>query len=160
MLQMSIIESEALELLEFYKIKKYVTEFCYSNGAKQKASHISVFEDNVNLTVELNRVAELKATLSSDSFFPDIQFEDFRKEASLLGLEGSMLTEEQFLLVKDATEISNTAIRFLKNRKLDLPYLAQLADDLEDNKIIVTEIDKIVDFDATVKNSASKELKR
>lgn len=157
---MNIIESEALELLEFYKIKKYVTDLCHSNGAKQKASHISVYEHNENLTIELHRVAELKDVLSSDSFFPDIQFEDFRKEASLLSLDGSMLTEEQFLLVKQSTEISNTAIRFLKNRKLQLPYLAQLADGLEDNKLIIEEIDRIIDFDATVKNSASKELQK
>jgi dsDNA-specific endonuclease/ATPase MutS2 len=39
---MNIIESEALELLEFYKIKKFVTDFCHSNGAKIKASQISV----------------------------------------------------------------------------------------------------------------------
>ncbi len=157
---MNIIESEALELLEFYKIKKYVTDFCHSNGAKNKASHISVFDNNENLTIELHRVSELKNTFSSDSFFPDIQFQDFRKEASLLSLEGSMLTEEQFLLIKQATEISNTAIRFLKNKKQTLPYLSKLADELEDNKIIITEIDRIIDFDATVKNSASKELQK
>ncbi|MES2515018.1 MAG: DNA mismatch repair protein MutS [Bacteroidota bacterium] len=157
---MTIIESEALELLEFYKIKKYVTDLCFSKGAKQKATHLSVFFDNENLTVELNRVAELKATLSNNSFFPEIQFEDFRKEASLLSLEGSMLTEEQFLLVKLSTEISNTAIRFLKNRKAELPHLAQLANELEDNKFIIESIDRIVDFDATVKNSASKELQK
>ena len=157
---MNIIESEALELLEFYKIRKFVTNFCYSNGAKQKASQINIIENNQNLIVELNRVSELKGTLSSQSFFPDIQFEDFLKEASLLGLDGSMLTEEQFLLIKQATEISNTAIRFLKNKKNILPYLAQLADELEDNKLIIEEIDRIVDFDATVKNSASKELQK
>ncbi len=157
---MNIIESEALELLEFYKIKKYVTDFCHSSGAKNKASHISVFENHENLTTELHRVSELKNTFSSDSFFPDIQFQDFRKEASLLGLDGSMLTEEQFLLIKQATEISNTAIRFLKNKKQTLPYLSQLADELEDNKIIIAEIDRIIDFDATVKNSASKELQK
>jgi len=157
---MNIIESEALELLEFYKIKKYVTDFCHSNGAKNKASHISVFENHDNLTTELHRVSELKNTFISDSFFPDIQFQDFRKEASLLSLVGSMLTEEQFLLIKQATEISNTAIRFLKNRKQDLPNLSQLADELEDNKIIIVEIDRIIDFDATVKNSASKELQK
>jgi DNA mismatch repair protein MutS2 len=157
---MNIIESEALELLEFYKIKKYVTDFCHSSGAKNKASHISVFENHDNLTTELHRVSELKNTFSSDSFFPDIQFQDFRKEASLLGLDGSMLTEEQFLLIKQATEISNTAIRFLKNKKQTLPYLSQLADELEDNKIIINEIDRIIDFDATVKNSASKELQK
>lgn len=71
-----------------------------------------------------------------------------------------MLTEEQFLLVKESTEISNTAIRFLKNRKQDLPNLSQLADELEDNKVIVVEIDRIIDFDAKVKNSASKELQK
>ena len=115
---MSIIETEALELLEFHKIIKYVTDFCHSNGAKHKASQIFVFENHENLKTELHRVSELKNTLSSDSFFPDIQFEDFRKEASLLGLDGSMLTEAQFLLIKQATEISNTAIRFLKNKNL------------------------------------------
>ena len=96
---MNIIDSEALELLEFYKIKKYIANFCYSNGAKFKASQLSVFEDNEKLFVELNRVSELKGIISSQSFFPDIQFEDFVKEASLLGLDGSMLTEEQLLLI-------------------------------------------------------------
>lgn len=157
---MNIIEPEALELLEFYKIKKNISDFCYSNSAKQKASHISVYKEHDALKTELNRVSELQTIISSDSFFPDIQFDDFRKEASLLSLEGSMLTEEQFLLLKISTEISNTAIRFLKNKKLQLPYLAQLSERLEDNKIIIEEIDRIIDFDATVKNSASKELQK
>lgn len=157
---MNIIGSEALELLEFYKIKKYISGFCYSNNAKQKASHISVYTNHQDLRTELNRVSELQTIISSDSFFPDIQFDDFSKEASLLSLEGSMLTEEQFLLVKLSTEISNTAIRFLKNKKALLPYLAQLSEGLEDNKTIIEEIDRIIDFDATVKNSASKELQK
>ncbi len=157
---MNVIESESLELLEFYKVKKYVTDFCFSNGAKFKASQIAVFQNQQKLITELNRVSELKHTFSSDSFFPDIQFQEFRKEASLLGLDGSMLTEEQFLLIKQATEISNTSIRFLKNKKQVLPYLSELVNDLEDNKIIINEIDRIIDFDATVKNSASKELQK
>src|SRR6476661_475455 len=125
---MSMIESEGLELLEFYKIKKYVTDYCYSYGAKEKASRIAVFEDHHTLTIELNRVSELKNTLSGDSFFPDVQFQEFGKEASLLSLDGSMLREEQFLLIREATSIGNTAIRFLKNKKPALPNLAQLAD--------------------------------
>lgn len=157
---MNIIEPEALELLEFYKIKKSISDFCYSNSAKQKASHISVYAQHDTLKTELNRVSELQTIISSDSFFPDIQFDDFRKEASLLSLEGSMLTEEQFLLLKVSTEISNTAIRFLKNKKALLPYLAQLSEALEDNKSIIEEIDSIIDFDGTVKNSASKELQK
>ena len=157
---MNTIDSEALELLEFQKIKKYITDFCYSQSAKQKATQITIFENYSDLKTELNRVYELKNIFSSNSFFPDILFDDFRKEISFLSLEGSMLTENQFLLVKQATEISNTAIRFLKNKKQLLPYLAKLADDLNDNKFIIDEIDRIIDFDATVKNSASRELQK
>jgi DNA mismatch repair protein MutS2 len=157
---MNIIETEALELLEFPKIKKFIADLCYCHAAKHKASHISIYEDHEILKTELHRVSELHHLLSSDAFFPDIQFEDFKKEVSLLSLDGSMLSEEQFLLIKIATEISNTVIRFLKNRKAELPHLAELTSELEDNKFIIEEIDRIIDFDATVKNSASKELQK
>ena len=157
---MAIIESEALELLEFNKIKKYVSDLCYSNAAKQKANHITVNPNKEELQIELQRVAELKDLTKGDSFFPDIQFEDFRKEASLLALEGSMLVEEQFLILKQSTEVSNTIIRFLKSKKLFQPFVFQLVEGLEDNKLIIQEIDAIIEFDATVKNSASKELQK
>ncbi len=157
---MKSIDSEVLELLEFPKIKKFIADLCYCYAAKQKALTISVYEDHEELKTELHRVSELHHLLNSDAFFPDIQFEDFKKEVSLLSLDGSMLSEEQFLLIKLATEISNTVIRFLKNRKAELPHLAELTSELEDNKFIIEEIDRIIDFDATVKNSASKELQK
>jgi DNA mismatch repair protein MutS2 len=157
---MSIIESEALELLEFDRIKKYISDFCNSSGGKQKAAELTVYTESDELQISLHRVAELKNTLSSNSFFPDIQFPEFRKEASLLSLEGSMLTADQFLVLKQAVEIANTAIRYLKNRKAVVPFLAQLVAELDDNKVVIDEIDRIIDFDATVKNSASRELQK
>jgi len=157
---MKSIDSEVLELLEFPKIRKFIADLCYCHAAKHKASHILVYEDHEVLKTELHRVSELHYLFSSDAFFPDIQFEDFKKEVSLLSLDGSMLSEEQFLLIKLATEISNTVIRFLKNRKAELSHLAELTSELEDNKFIIEEIDRIIDFDATVKNSASKELQK
>ena len=157
---MNIIEAEALELLEFHKIKKYIADLCYCQASKNKASQLSVFENSDELKTELYRVSELHQLIISNAYFPDIQFEDFKKEVSLLSLDGSMLSEEQFLLIKLATEISNTVIRFLKSKKTTLPYLVQLVGDLEDNKLIIDEIDRIVDFDGTVKNSASKDLQK
>ncbi len=157
---MSVINSESLELLEFHKIKKQVYDWCYSNAAKQKANSISVITSEVNLKIELHKVAELVSLLTADTFFPNVEFEEFFREASLLSLNGSMLTEEQFLLVKTSTEISNTAIRYLKNKKTLLPNLSLLVNEVDDNKLIIEEIDKIIDFDATVKNSASRELQK
>lgn len=157
---MKLIETEALELLEFDKIRKFVTDFCYSHAAKQRAKEIEIIPQHEELVTELNRVSELKELTGTNSFFPTIEFDDFKKEASLLSLEGSMLDEEQFLLLKQSVELSNTVIRYLKSKRLTNPHLFQLAETLEDNKQIITEIDAIIDFDATVKNSASKDLQK
>lgn len=157
---MEIVDKEALELLEFHKIKKQVADLCYSNDAKQLAKELYPSINTKELHTQLNRVSELKSQLVGDTFFPDIQFEEFKKEASVLAIAGSMLVEEQFLNLKLAIEKANTAIRYLKGKKHTLPHLAELANDIEDNKFICEEIDRIIDFDATVKNSASKELQK
>lgn len=157
---MHFTDPESLDLLEFPKIKKYISSFCYSEAAAARAAHIQVFEDQAALLAELQRVNELKNLISANAFFPDVQYPDFRKETSLLGLAGSMLTEEQFLVLRTATDTGNTLVRFLKNRKAELPYLFQLSEHLEDNRQILEEIDRIVDFDATVKHSASRELQK
>ncbi len=157
---MHSIDPESLDLIEFPKIKKYVADLCYSEAAVHKAKEISVYINRESLITELNRVFELKTIISSESYFPDIQYPDFRKEAAMLSLEGSMLTEEQFLIIKSAVELANTLIRFLKSNKLKFPFLYQLAEQLEDNKFVIGEIDRIVDFDGSIKNSASKELQK
>lgn len=157
---MKVIETEAVGLLEFDKIKKYVADFCYSNAAKERSKQIEVRSNHEELFIELHRVSELKELTGANSFFPTIEFEEFKNEASLLSLEGSMLDEEQCLLVKQSVEISNTLIRYLKSKRLTHPYIYQLAEKIEDNRQIITEIDRIVDFDATVKNSASRELQK
>lgn len=157
---MHFTDPESLDLIEFPKIKKYIAGFCFSDAAASRALQIEAIPDKEQLLTELNRVFELKTVISSDSYFPDIQYPDFKKEAALLSLEGSMLSEDQFLIIRSATELANTLVRFLKNRKAQFPHLFQLSEHLEDNKQIIEEIDRIVDFDATIKNSASKELQK
>jgi DNA mismatch repair protein MutS2 len=71
-----------------------------------------------------------------------------------------MLIEEQFFLLKQSTEIANTLIRFLKTNKNNLPFLTELVSGIEDNKIIIKEIDIILDFEMKVKDTASKELQK
>jgi dsDNA-specific endonuclease/ATPase MutS2 len=77
---MTIIDHEALNLLDFHKIKNEISLYAHSEKAKQKASQISTIPNTENLITELNRVSELNTILSNNSFFPNLQFEDFKKE--------------------------------------------------------------------------------
>ena len=157
---MTVIDNEALNLLDFHKIKNEICLFAHSDKAKQKAMQISVIPNAEDLIIELNRVAELNTIISNNSFFPSLQFEDFKKEVTLLSLEGSMLIEEQFFLLKQSTEIANTLIRFFKTNKINLPFLTELVSGMDDNKFITKEIDAIIDFEMNVKDNASKELQK
>lgn len=146
------------ELLEFDKIKNLVSKLCYTKDAKVKAQEISVFEDYSVLTIELNRTFEIKNTIVGNSYFPDVKFETISDVLSLLRLEGSMLTEEQFLDLKKVLELGNSCVRFLKGKKQILPYLFQLVEQIEELKSMIAEIEHVVEFDATVKTNASHEL--
>ena len=130
---MTVIDAEALNLLDFHKIKNEISLFAHSDKAKQKAQQISVIPNTEDLIIELNRVAELNTIISNNSFFPSLQFEDFKKEVTLLSLEGSMLIEEQFFLLKQSTEIANTLVRFFKTNKTNLPFLTELVSGIDDN---------------------------
>lgn len=146
------------ELLEFDKIKKIISTNCYSPEAKSKAQYISIFQDFNELSAELNRTFEVKNTIASNSFFPDVKFDPVQDVLSLLRLDGSMLTEQQLLDLKKVVEIGNTCVRFLKGKKQILPFLFQLVEQVEELKEIIALIDDVVEFDATVKSNASHDL--
>ena len=75
---MTVIDNEALNLLDFHKIKNEISLFAHSDKAKQKVQQISVIPNTEDLVIELNRVAELNNIISNNSFFPSLQFEDFK----------------------------------------------------------------------------------
>ena len=53
-----------------------------------------------------------------------------------------------------------TGLHYLTPEQIDLSKIIFQYKVIEDNKFIIDEIDRIVDFDGSVKNSASKELQK
>jgi len=153
-----MIEKKNLDLLQFDRIKSLVQQKCYSRRAKELCSDIFPKSEPALILKELYQTQELKATIGSDNFFPGVDHDDTSAELSRLGLEGSLLHETQLLEVLKTTEAANTMVRYLKNKKAALPHLHELVTHVEVNTVVVDEIDKIIDAEAQVKNSASPEL--
>lgn len=153
-----MIEKKHLELLQFDKIKNLVKERCHSPQAKLLSE--AIFPKNIPGTIhaELNQTYELKLILASNGYFPAVEHEDIAVEINHLGLEGSFLHETQLLSVLKTVEVCNTLIRFLKGKKSSMPFLYDLAKDLAVFDAVTDEINRIIDHEAQVKNSASAEL--
>lgn len=148
------------DLLEFDKIRKIISNFCYSSEAKLRAIQINIIEDTKYLISQLHQTFEVKNTIASNSFFPEVKIEPIHDVLSLLRLDGSMLTEQQLLDLKKVVETGNTCVRYIKGKKLILPYLFELAEPVEELKDIIELIDDVVEFDASVKSNASHELSK
>lgn len=153
-----MIGKKQLELLQFDKIKELVRDKCYSNQAKSLSDDIFPKPQANDVIAALKRTSELKFVLASNDFFPSVEHQDIEAELNLLSLEGSLLHEEQLLAVLKTVEASNTMIRYLKGKKDGMPFLHALVNGVEVCLVVVKEINRIIDDEGQVKNSASPEL--
>ena len=155
-----MIEKKHLELLQFDKIRNLVQQRCHSKQAKLLCEEIFPKSKSDDILTELNQTNELKLILAGKGYFPSIEHDDIAGELNYLSLEGALLHESQLLSVLKTVEVCNTLIRFLKGKKATMPFLFELAKDLEVFDFVVDEIHKIIDEEAQVKNNASPELSR
>ena len=155
-----MIEKKHLELLQFDKIRNLVQQRCHSKQAKLLCEEIFPKSESKDILTELNQTNELKLIVAGKGYFPSVEHDDIASELNYLSLDGALLHESQLLSVLKTVEVCNTLIRFLKSKKVTMPFLFDLAKDLEVFDFVVDEIHKIIDAEAQVKNSASPELNR
>lgn len=155
-----MIEAKHLELLQFDKIKELVQQRCHSKQAKGLAGGIFPKSDPGSILTELNQTNELKLILAGSGYFPSVEHDDIESELNYLGLEGALLQESRLLKVLKTMEVCNTLVRYLKGKKAAMPVLSALVTQVEVQDFVADEINRIIDAEAQVKNSASPELAR
>jgi DNA mismatch repair protein MutS2 len=155
-----MIGEKSLELLQFDRIKGLIAKKCHSNQAKLLCAGLHPQNSAAAVIEALRQTAELKDLLSGQGYFPSVEHDDITNELSLLSLPGSLLREDQLLKILQTTEVFNSLVRFVKGRKSSLPYLHGPADSLVVNEEVVNEINRVIDHEGQVKDSASPELAR
>jgi DNA mismatch repair protein MutS2 len=149
---------DILQALEFDRIRERVESHCRYTASREKARSIRPVHDEAALLEELARVEEYRRTSEGGGHFPDFLFDDFTKEAQLLGKAGAVLTESQLGRIRSAVNIVNDLLRFLRTRSVAFPSLAGMANEIPESTEIPALIDRILDQQSQVRSSASREL--
>jgi len=153
-------ESAAIQL-EFDKIKDLLTEHCSSEYAKQKAEDLRIHTKKEYIDVQLQQSHEYKLLLQQSQYFPNDYVLNIAREIKLLGIAGSTLSGEEFLLIRRLAESIERIFRwFDKERAIAYPALAKVIENTYYKKVITELIDNVLDEDGNVKDSASAELQR
>src|SRR5258706_3590869 len=92
-------ESAAVQL-EFDKIKALLTEHCNSDYGKQKAEQLRIHTKKEFIELELQQSNEFKLLLQHAQYFPNDHVLNIAREIKLLGIPGSTLSGEEFMLIR------------------------------------------------------------
>lgn len=158
---MKVFPESALVQLEFDKVKALLHANCRTVYAKNKAENLRIHTKKEFIETELLQTYELSLLLRQAQYFPNDFILNISRDIQLLGITGSMLTGEQFLLVRQLAESTQKIFRwFDAERKTAFAALAKVIANSYYEKIIIELIDDVLDEKGNVKDNASADLQR
>ncbi|TAF72558.1 MAG: endonuclease MutS2 [Bacteroidetes bacterium] len=142
----------------FDKIRELVKKECFSEPARIYVEEMKFLTDVQKIELLLQQTAEFQYIIAGDEAFPSENFIDPREFLHTCKIEGSILSEEAFYLLKTSLQTVNKCVLFLQKRKLEVPNLAQLCTDIAIDAQLLKDINRIIDENGKVKDGASKAL--
>ena len=156
---MKLFPQSAPHQLEFDKIKILLAAQCRSEYARRKAEDLRIHTRKEYIVPQLQQTREYKSLFQNHLYFPDDAVLNLSKELQLLSIESSMLSGEEFLLIKKLANAIQQIFRwFSPDRKIAYPSLSLIIEETYFEKTIPILIDEILDEYGIVKDSASERL--
>ncbi|MDQ3050831.1 MAG: DNA mismatch repair protein MutS [Bacteroidota bacterium] len=157
---LNVFPESSLLTTEYEKIRDHIVSLCISPMGKDQVKQITIHTDAQFIAKLLQRTSEMRQVIASGLPFPAANFVDVSRELSLLRIENSTLSEEQFMAISGLMHTVKEVYDFLKNRKGIFPQLEAINGDTIYENSILKEIEEILDEHGQVRSSASPELTR
>jgi len=156
---MKLFPESAAHQLEFDKIKQLLAAHCRSEFARKRAEDLRIHTHKKFIEPQLLQTNEYKLLFQNHLYFPDDAVLNLARELKLLGIDSSVLSDEQFLQIKKlAIAIQQIFRWFSPDRKIAYPSLALIIEQTYFEKTIPVLTDEILDQYGIVKDSASEKL--
>ena len=158
---MKVYPESATSQLEFDKIKALLKEHCKTDYAKTKSDELRIHTRKDYIELELRQSYEFKLITEQSQYFPNDYVLNISRDIKLLGIQGGMLSGEQFVQVRRLAESLEKIFRwFDSERKLAYSSLLKVIDYTYYEKVIIELIDEVLDEQGTVKDNASPGLQK
>jgi len=157
---MSKISEKTLIDLELKTVLQSVGEYCISDLGKAETLKIQPFDSLQKLQPELFQVNEYLSSFISENKIPNHYFDDIQKEIHLLNIENSYLEPSSFLKILNNVNTIYELLLFFKKFKTYFGNLYNASEEIEFQKPLVVNIEKIITPFAEVNENASPMLKQ
>jgi len=157
---LKIFPDSSLLTSEYRQILQELRGNCLSTMGKELVDQTAPLSDVSEILILLNRTTQMQEIISSGLPFPATSYTDIGKTNNLLRIEGSTLSETQFMELVVFLETIRDMYAFFKNRKGVFLALEELFDATPYEPSILKNILEIIDENGKVRTSASTELAR
>jgi DNA mismatch repair protein MutS2 len=149
------IHKKTLQDLEFSTVLQQVSELCITALGHEKSLEIEPLKNKEAVFTSLTLTNEYLGSLYNENRIPNHGFETIAKELKLLKIENTFLESHSLKKIVAISLTSNEIIKFLKKFEEYYPKLYEFASEIEVTKVVIEQIDLIIDRFGDVKDSAS-----
>ncbi|MFN4005901.1 MAG: endonuclease MutS2 [Chitinophagaceae bacterium] len=158
---MKVYPASAAVQLEFDKVALLLQEHCKTEYGINKAKELRIHTAKQFIEIALQQTHEYKLLLLQGMPFPNDFSTNIGRDIKLLGIPGSVLKGDQWLLIRKLLENIERIFRwFDTERREAFPALTQVIANSYYEKYIIETINDIIDEHGNVKDTASSELQK
>ncbi len=144
----------------FDRIREQLNSYCLSAAGIRKAEAMNAAFDSVEVRQRLALTAEFQQILAFGEPFPSDNYNDPYFTLEKLRVEGTFPELEEVVALRGSLDTIRRIIGFFKNRKDGrYPLLTQLTGNVVFYPFVSEAIDRIIDKEGKVRDSASPALK-
>lgn len=155
---MYTVDEQTLYDLEFPTIREWLVGYAIGPTAQAQLEKLSPSTQEETILKGLWQVNELLNIREQGETFPALQFEELAKEIRLLPIRNSVLPQEGFVKIAQASYLVNRIIYFFDKREKEFPELSGLLHSVFFTEEIIQAIDKVFDRKGEIKDDASPTL--
>jgi DNA mismatch repair protein MutS2 len=155
---MQTADEQTLKDLEFSLLREWLAAYAIGPSARDTLAKLSPSFNVEQVGIELSRVNEYVAIRTQGETFPALDYEELLVELKLLPIKNSILPQEGFVRIAQASYIVNRILVFFDKREKEFPELAAMLHSVTYTEEIIQAIDKVFDRKGEVKDDASANL--
>jgi DNA mismatch repair protein MutS2 len=144
----------------FDQVRDKLRSYCLCALGVDEVDALSFGTDQAALESLLDQNAEFKAIFQKGETYPDQHYTDPREFLDLAAIEGTHLSAEQILSIRNSLATIADWVTFLDKRKEIYPALFAVSTDTRVPVPLIKFIDGKVSEDAKIKDNASPDLAR
>ena len=143
----------------FSSVRQMLSDHCISQMGLEHVEAMAFSADRVSILKSLEQTEEFISLLQSGVPFPMRDFHDLREAFHQIQIEGTCLSVEDLFALKPSLNVVEAILRYGHSESADAtPRIKSLIENIFIERIIFTEVNRLVDDKGEIPDNASTEL--